>query len=97
MAEHLLNAAQVGPALDEVRREAVAEGVRAGPALEAGALERAAQDEIEALPGERRAARVQEQLVAPPAAAANDPSGTTRSLSPLPRQRSRPPSRSTSA
>ena len=55
MAEHLLDAAQVGAALEQVRGERVAEQVRMDALrLEAGLAGEAAQDQEGAGAGERR-------------------------------------------
>ena len=55
VAEHLLHAAEVGAALEQVRREGVAQQVRVDAArLEAGLLGEAAQDQEGAGAGERR-------------------------------------------
>ena len=63
MAEHLLNAAQVGAALEQVRRERVAQEMRMHPLrLEPGLLGQAAQDQERARAGERAAVRVEEEL-----------------------------------
>ena len=63
VAEHLLDAAQVGAALEQMRRERVAEQVRMHALrLEPGLLGEAAQDQEGAGAGERPAARVQEEL-----------------------------------
>ena len=52
MAEHLLHAAQVGAALEQVRRERVAQEVRMdAPRLEAGRRGEAAQDQERARRG----------------------------------------------
>ena len=63
VAEHLLDAAQVGAALEQVRRERVAEQVRVDALrVEAGGRGEPAQDQERARPRERAALRVQEQL-----------------------------------
>ena len=63
VAEHLLDAAQVGAALEQVRRERVAQQVRVDAlGLEAGLLGEPAQDQERARAGERAALRVQEEL-----------------------------------
>jgi hypothetical protein len=63
VAEHLLHAAQVGAALQQVRGEAVPERVQADLAGHAGGAQVTAQDVGEALPGQGPAAGVQEQLI----------------------------------
>ncbi len=68
MAEHLLHAAQVGAGGEQVRGERVTEGVGAGAAEEVGAPQGPAEDVVQSLPGQRRAPRVQQQLVAAAAA-----------------------------
>ena len=63
VTEHLLDAAQVGAALEQMRRKGVPEQVRVHALrLEAGLLGEPAQDQEGAGAGERPAARVQEQL-----------------------------------
>ena len=63
VAEHLLDAAQVGAALEQVRRERVAEQVRVHALrLEAGLRGQPAQDQERAGARERAALRVQEEL-----------------------------------
>ena len=63
VAEHLLHRAEVGAALEEVRRERVAEEVRVDATrLEPGAVGELAQDQECAGAGERAAAGVQEEL-----------------------------------
>src|SRR5262245_23213634 len=63
VAEHLLDAPQVGAALEQVRRERVAEEVRVDPArLEAGLLGKAAEDQERAGAGQRAALRIEEEL-----------------------------------
>ena len=63
MAEHLLDAAQVGAALEQMRRERVPQEVRVdAPGLEAGRLGEPAQDQERARAGQRAALRVQEEL-----------------------------------
>ena len=61
--EHLLHGSEVGAALEQVRRERVAEQVRMDtPGLEAGTRRETSQNEERARPGERAALRVQEEL-----------------------------------
>ena len=63
VAEHLLHAAQVGAALEQVRRERVAEQVRVDAlGLEARSLGQTAEDQERAGARERPALRVEEQL-----------------------------------
>ena len=63
VAEHLLDAAEVGAALEQVGRERVAEQVRVDALrLEAGLLGEAAQDQEGAGAGQRAALRVEEEL-----------------------------------
>ena len=63
VAEHLLDAAEVGAALQQMRRERVPQQVRMHPAgLEAGAVREPAEDEERAGARERPAARVEEQV-----------------------------------
>ena len=63
VAEHLLDAAEVGAAFEQVRRERVAEQVGVDAAgLEAGLLGEPAQDQEGAGAGQRAALRVQEEL-----------------------------------
>src|SRR5437660_9296837 len=63
MAEHLLNGAKVGAALEQVRREGVAEEVRMDALrLEPGFGGEPAEDQERARAGEPAAARVQEEL-----------------------------------
>ena len=63
VAEHLLDAAEVGAALEEVRRERVAQQVGVDARrLEAGLLGELPQDEERAGAGQRPAAGVQEEL-----------------------------------
>ncbi len=63
MAEHLLHRAEVCAALEEVRRERVAQEVGVDPTrLEAGAVGQLAEDEKRPRPRERTSTRVQEQL-----------------------------------
>jgi hypothetical protein len=110
VAEHLLDAPEIGAPFQQVRGEGMAEevGVHAGR-LQTGLACQPAQDEKDARAGERAALRVEEELGAVPAIqmrpaagevrrralAASRPSGTTRSLSPLPMQRTILFSRST--
>ena len=55
MAEHLLHRAEVGAALEQVRRERVAEQVRVNPlGLEPGLLGELAQDQERARAGRAR-------------------------------------------
>src|SRR3954452_4843521 len=56
VAEHLLHAAEVAAAGEQVGRERVPERVRAHPLREAGGRGVAANDLVEPLPGERLAA-----------------------------------------
>src|SRR4051794_5338689 len=68
VAEHLLHGAQVAAAGKEVRRERVAQGVRAHPVREARGDGVPADDLVEALPRERLAAEVDEEMrLEPPA------------------------------
>src|SRR5438552_19130166 len=63
VAEHLLNAAQVGAAFEEVGRKRVPEQVRVDAArLEAGFLREPAQDEEDAGAREPAALRVEKEL-----------------------------------
>ena len=63
VAEHLLDAAQVGAALEQVGGEGVAEQMWVDAlGLEPGDLGQPAQDQEGAGAGERAAARVQEEL-----------------------------------
>src|SRR2546421_3347505 len=63
VSEHLLDAAQVGPALEEVGRERVAQEVGMDPLrLEAGPGREPAQDQERARARERAALGVQEEL-----------------------------------
>src|SRR6266540_2732073 len=63
VSEHLLDAAQVGSPLEEVRRERVAEQMRVDAfRLEPGLRRQPAQDQERACAGQRAAARVQEEL-----------------------------------
>ena len=63
MAEHLLDAAEIGAALEQVRRERVAQQMRVDARrLEAGLLGQAAQDQERARAGQRAALGVQEEL-----------------------------------
>src|SRR5829696_1785370 len=63
MAEHLLDAAEVGAALEEVRGEAVAEQVRVHPrGVEAGLCGEPPNDQERSGAGERAAAGVEEEL-----------------------------------
>ena len=63
MAEHLLDAAEVGAALEQVRRERVPQQVRVHPAgLQTGAVGEPPEDEERARAGERAAARIEEQV-----------------------------------
>ena len=63
VAEHLLHRAEIGAALEEVRREGVAEEVRVDATrLEPCAFGQLAKDQERAGAGERAAARVEEQL-----------------------------------
>ena len=61
MAEQLLDDAQVGAALEEMRRERVAQGVRADPVVEAGAGAPRLDRGPRLLPGEAATAVAQEQ------------------------------------
>ena len=68
MAEHLLDAAQVGAALEQVGGEGVAQQVRMDPAgLEPGRCREPAEDQEGARASERAALGVQEQLRPVPA------------------------------
>lgn len=68
MAEHFLNTSEVGPALEEVRREGMPEQVRVDALrLEPGALGESAEDQEGASAGERAAAGVEEELGPVPA------------------------------
>src|SRR5690348_15300564 len=63
VAEHLLDGAEVRAALEQVRRERVAQQVRVDARrVEAGLLGQLPQDQERAGAGERAALRVQEQL-----------------------------------
>ena len=63
MAEHLLDAAQVGASLEQVRCERVAQEVGVDAArLEPCLVGEAAEDEERARPGERSAAGVEEEV-----------------------------------
>ena len=63
MSEHLLDRAEVGAALEQVRGEGVPEEVRMHPLrLEAGLCRQLSQDEEGAGAGQRAAACVQEEL-----------------------------------
>ena len=63
VAEHLLHGAEIGAAFEQVRRERVAQEVRMDAArLESRLLGELAQDEEDAGPRERPAARVEEEL-----------------------------------
>src|SRR5688572_25165782 len=63
VTEHLLDAAQVGAALEQVRRERVAEQMRVHAVrVEPGFLGQAAEDQERPGTGQRAAARVQEEL-----------------------------------
>ena len=63
MSEHFLNGPQVGAALEQVRREGVAQEVRVDAfRLQARLRGAPAQDEEGAGAGEAAAARVQEEL-----------------------------------
>src|SRR4051794_22415661 len=67
MAEHLLHASEVGAALEQVRRERVAEQVRVHAALlEPCDRGEPAEDQEDARAGERAALRVQEEVGAMP-------------------------------
>ena len=64
VAEHLLDAAEVGAALEQVGRERVAQQVRVHPPwLEAGVLGESAQQQERPGAGQPAAARVQEELL----------------------------------
>ena len=68
MAEHLLNATEIGSAFEQVRCEGVAEQVwMDAPRLEPGALRQAAEDQEGPGPGQRASLRVQEQVGTVPA------------------------------
>ncbi len=76
MSEHLLDAAQVGAALEQVRRERVAEQVRMdAPRLEARLLGEAPQDQERAGAGQRAALGVQEELRPVPPVEVRPPAG----------------------
>ena len=113
MPEQLLDDAQVGPALEQVRRERVAQRVRADPIGEAGprggALDRGprllagqpaaaiAEEERAAAErarrgGARGARRADRRIQRPSQSRATSPTGTSRSLSPLPMTRTKAPS-----
>src|SRR5262249_39217844 len=63
MAEHLLDAAEVGAALEEMRRERMSEQVRVDPVrFEAGALREAAEDQERSGSRQGASLRVQEEL-----------------------------------
>src|SRR5581483_10348439 len=63
VAEHLLDAAEVGAALEQVRREGVPQQVRVDPLrLEAGLAGQPAQDQERARACQRPALRVEEEL-----------------------------------
>jgi hypothetical protein len=63
VAQHLLHGAEVGASLEQVRREGVAQEVRVdAPRLQAGLPGELAEDEERAGPGQRPAARVEEEL-----------------------------------
>src|SRR3712207_1441404 len=62
VAEHLLDGAEVAPAGEQVRRERVAQRVRAHAAVEAGAAGVALHDLVEALAGEAGPPVVEEEL-----------------------------------
>src|SRR4051794_39626804 len=64
MPEHLLDRAQVGASLEQVRCEGVPQEVRVDAlGLEPGLVGEAAQDQKDACARERPAVRVQEQLL----------------------------------
>ena len=68
VAEHLLNAPEVGAALEQVRRERVPQQVRVDPLrLEAGVRRQPPQDQERAGAGERAALGVEEELRPVPA------------------------------
>ena len=113
MPEQLLDDAQVGPALEQMRRERVAQRVRADPLGEAGARGRALDRGPGLLAGEPAAAIAEEERPAadrrdvaereqrrragrriqrPSQSSATSPTGTSRSLSPLPMTRTKAPS-----
>ena len=62
VAEHLLDGTQVAATGEQVGGEAVAQGVRAHTAGEAGVAGVALDDLVEALAGQRPTAEVDEQL-----------------------------------
>jgi hypothetical protein len=63
MSEHFLNRAEVGAALEQMRRERMAQQVRVhARRVEAGLLRPAPEDQERARAGERAALRVQEEL-----------------------------------
>ena len=63
MAEHLLDAAQVGAALEQVRREGMSEEMRVDAlGLETGALGEPAENQEGTGPRQRSALGVQEQI-----------------------------------
>src|SRR5215210_3229769 len=62
VAEHLLDRAQIAAAGKQMRREGVPQRVRAHPVAESRRLRVAKDDLVEALPGERATAEVDEQL-----------------------------------
>ena len=113
MPEQLLDDAQVGPALEQVGRERVAQRVRADPLGEPGAGGRALDRGPRLLAGEPPAAVAEEERAAadrrrrdasassaargpsiqrPSQSSATSPTGTSRSLSPLPMTRTNAPS-----
>ena len=113
MPEQLLDDAQVGPALEQVGRERVAQRVRADPVGEAGPSGRALDRGPRLLAGQPPAAIAEEQRAAakrarrgraraarraaraiqrPSQSSATSPTGTSRSLSPLPMTRTNAPS-----
>ena len=63
VAEHLLDAAEVGAALEQVGGERMPQQVRVHPArLETGTVGQPAQDEKRAGAGQRAAARIEKQI-----------------------------------
>ena len=102
VAEHLLDAAQVGASFEQVRREGVAEEMRVDAGrVEPGPVRELAEDEEGARAGQRATPRVQEELgpvapvevgppereVAPHGFRRRAPEGTIRSFPPFPTTR----------
>jgi hypothetical protein len=76
MSEHFLNRAEVGAALEQVRRERMAQQVRVhARRVEAGLFRPAPEDQERARAGERAALRVQEELGTVAAVQVRPPSG----------------------